>query len=154
MQIPVEGGEPELVPGGAFSDAPFAFQRIAVSSDGSSLAVSIWNKEHAETPQQKIAVIPLGAGQNPAVRLIDPNPNLSTWPIFSHDGKALLYSITENGVGNMWAQPIGGGAGRQITTFSSELIGGYQLTPDGKNLVLNLRHADSDVVLLRDTASQ
>jgi len=154
MQIPVEGGEPELVPGGAFSDAPFAFQRIAVSPDGSSLAVLIWKKEHAETPQQKIAVVPLGAGQNPAVRLIDPNPNLSTWPIFSHDGKALLYSITENGVGNMWAQPIGGGAGRQITTFSSELIGGYQLTPDGKNLVLNLRHADSDVVLLRDTTSQ
>jgi hypothetical protein len=54
----------------------------------------------------------------------------------------------------MWAQPIGGGAGRQITTFSSELIGGYQLTPDGKNLVLDLRHADSDVVLLQDTTSQ
>jgi serine/threonine protein kinase len=99
MQIPIEGGEPELVPGGAFSDAPFAFQRIAVSPDGSSLAVLIWKK-------------------------------------------------------NMWAQPIGGGAGRQITTFSSELIGGYQLTPDGKNLVLHRRHTDSDVVLLRDTTSQ
>jgi serine/threonine protein kinase/sugar lactone lactonase YvrE len=154
MAIPVEGGQPELVPGGAFSDAPFAFQNIAVSPNGSSLAVVILKKEHNETPQQKIAVIPLNAGSNSVARLIDPNPNLSNAPIFSHDGKSFLYSITENGVGNMWAQPISGGTGHQITTFSSELIGSYRLTHDGKNLVLHRRRADSDVVLLRDTTSQ
>ena len=153
MQLPVEGGTPELVPGGAFSDAPL-FQKIAVSPNGSSLAVVILKKEHNETPQQKIAVIPLSAGQNPTVRLIDPNPNLSQGPIFSHDGSTLLYSITENGVGNMWAQPISDSAGHQITTFSSELIGSYQLTHDGKNLILHRRHTESDVILLRDTTSR
>jgi len=111
-------------------------------------------KEHNETPQQKIGVIPLNAGSNSVARLIDPNPNLSNPPIFSHDGKSFLYSITENGVGNMWAKPISGDTGHQITTFSYELIGSYRLTPDGKNLVLHRRHTDSDVVLLRDTTSQ
>jgi hypothetical protein len=62
--------------------------------------------------------------------------------------------VTENGVGNLWAQPIKGGAGRQITNFSSELIGYYQLSRDGKSLFLHRRHIDSDIVLLRDTSVQ
>lgn len=106
-------------------------------SDWRGLAVVVSKKEPNETPQEKIALILLNAGTNSAVRLIDPDPRLSNRPIFSHDGKMLLYSITENGVSNLWAQPINGSPGHQMTNFFSELIGFYELTPDGKSLVLH-----------------
>ena len=156
MGVPVEGGKPEAVAGGEFADAPFAFQRISVSADGRSLAVGILQlaREHGQTPLQKIAIIPLNSGSSSAVRLISPDQKISEPPIFSHDGTSLLYSTAEKGVDNIWSQPINGGPGHQITTFSSEEIVFYQLTPDGKSMVLHRRRGNSDVVLLQDTSSK
>jgi eukaryotic-like serine/threonine-protein kinase len=153
MQVPVEGGTAKVVPGSAFADAPFSFQNIGVSPDGGSLAVVITRRQHGGTSEQKIALIPLNAGPNPAVRVIDPDPRISYPAIFAPDGKALTYAITENGVGNLWVQPISGGPGRQVTNFSSEQMGYYQFSGDGKSLLLQRRHMDSDIVLLRDTAA-
>jgi serine/threonine protein kinase len=154
-QVPVEGGTSETVPGSISMGASFLFQRLAISPDGRTLAVvaTLSQKEHPAEPKHKIALIPLKAGANPTVRLVDPDPRISDHAIFAHDGNTLLYAITENGVGNLWAQPIKGGLGHQITNFSSELIGYYQLSRDGKSLLLHRRHIESDIVLLRDTAA-
>jgi eukaryotic-like serine/threonine-protein kinase len=155
-QVLVEGGTPEAVPGSAISGASFSFQYLGISPDGRNLAVVLTalQREHHAEPQQKIALIPLNAGANVAVRFLDPDPRISDHAIFTQDGNTLIYAITENGVGNLWAQPIKGGLGRQVTNFSSEVIGHYQLSPDGKSLLLHRRHIDSDIVLLRDTAAQ
>ncbi len=69
------------------------------------------------------------------------------------DGKTLLYAVTQNGVGNLWAQPIERGPGHQMTNFSSDRIQYYQVTPGGKKLLLISYHNDSDVFLLRDTTA-
>jgi len=114
----------------------------------------ITRREHNGPPQQKIALIPLNQGPNPSVRLIDPDPRISDPPIFTPDGKNLLYAITENGIGNLWVQPVSDGRGHQITNFTSQQMGHYQFSPDGKNLLLHQRHTDRDIVLLRDTAVQ
>jgi Tol biopolymer transport system component len=125
-----------------------------VTPDGNALAVAILQlaRKYGETPQQKIALIPLNSGASAAVRLIIPDPRLSQAPIFSQDGKALLYSIAQSGIDNIWSQPLDGGTGHQITNFSSDEISFYELTPDGKNLVLHRRRLSSDVVLLQDTS--
>jgi eukaryotic-like serine/threonine-protein kinase len=157
MQVPVEGGTPVAVPGSTIASATFSFQYIGISPDGRTLAVVITlitRREHNAPPQQKIALIPVNEGPNPSVRLIDPDPRISYPPIFTPDGKNLLYAITENGIGNLWVQPVSDGRGHQITNFTSEQMGYYQLSPDGKSLLLHRRHTDRDIVLLRDTAVQ
>jgi hypothetical protein len=63
-------------------------------------------------------------------------------------------AISENGVSNLWAQPIEGGLGHQITDFSSESIGYYQVSRDGKSLLLHRRQIESDIVVLRDNARE
>jgi serine/threonine protein kinase len=155
-QVPVEGGTPEAVPGSSIQGTSFDFQRLGISPDGRTLAVvvTLLQREHHAEPQHKIALIPLNAGANPIVRFLDPDPRISDYAIFTQDGNTLVYAVTENGVGNLWAQTIDGGVGHQITNFSSELIGYYQLSRDGKNLLLHRRRVDSDIVLLRDTTSQ
>ncbi len=151
-RVSVEGGTPEAVPGGALAGKPFP--KFGISPDGRTLAVVMTMLEggrHAE-PQHKIALIPVDAGPNPSVRLVDADPRISTHAV-PIDTSTLLYAITENGVGNLWVQPIKGGPGHQITSFSSERIEHCELSPDGKSLFLSRYHRDSDIVLLRDTSA-
>ena len=71
---------------------------------------------------------------------------------FTPDGKAVAYSIRENGIDNLWLQPLDGSAGRQITAFDSEQIFNFRWSPDGRSLCILRGHTDSDVVLIRDSS--
>jgi hypothetical protein len=50
---------------------------------------------------QRVLTRPLDAAPQPQVRLIDPNPGTSDSPRFTPNEKALVYAITQNGVGNL-----------------------------------------------------
>lgn len=56
----------------------------------------------------------------------------------------------ENGLDNVWVQPLDGSAGHRITDFNSEQIWSFRLSPDGKSLGILRGHFDSDVVLLQE----
>ena len=70
---------------------------------------------------------------------------------FTPDGKSVAYVGRENGVDNVWLQPLDGSAGHAITDFKSEQIWAFSLSPDGKSLAVLRGHWDSDVVLLQET---
>jgi Tol biopolymer transport system component len=63
----------------------------------------------------------------------------------------VAYALRENGVDNLWVQPLDGSAGHSITDFKSEQIWSFSLSPDGKNLAVLRGHYDSDVVLLQES---
>jgi Tol biopolymer transport system component len=69
---------------------------------------------------------------------------------FSRDGKGVVYPVRENGVDNLWLQPLDGSKGKQLTNFSSEHIFDFHWSFDGKQLALVRGHTDADVVLIRD----
>jgi hypothetical protein len=56
-------------------------------------------------------------------------------------------------VDNLWTQPLEGLAGRQITSFTSEQVVGFHWSPDGRSVGILRGHTDSDVVLIRESAS-
>src|SRR5258706_4664765 len=68
------------------------------------------------------------------------------------DGEAVAYPIRENGVDNLWVQPLDGSRGRQITSFDSEQILNFRWSPDGRSLCILRGHTDSDVVLIRESS--
>jgi Tol biopolymer transport system component len=72
---------------------------------------------------------------------------------FAPDGKAVAHSVVENGVGNIWAQPLDGSKGHWLTTFTSDRIRSLQFSPDGKTLGVVRSQVVSDVVLLRDSST-
>jgi Tol biopolymer transport system component/DNA-binding winged helix-turn-helix (wHTH) protein len=63
------------------------------------------------------------------------------------DGKAFLYPVSHRGVTNLWMQTIEGGEPKQITNFTSDLILSFDVSRDGKQLVLSRGTTSSDVVL-------
>jgi len=83
--------------------------------------------------------------------MFDANPRISKGVEFTPDEKSVAYPVKENGVDNVWVQPVDGGPGRQITHFKSEQILSFHWSPDGKKLGILRGHTDSDVVLLQES---
>ena len=69
---------------------------------------------------------------------------------FTPDGKSVGYIVRDQGVDNIFVQPLDGSPGHQITNFTSEHIAEFQWSPDGKVLAVARAQNNSDVVLLRE----
>jgi serine/threonine protein kinase len=157
-RVSIDGGKPENVPGvdvpGGIVGSPY----FDISPDGKTLAflATISPRPGAET-QQKIVLLALDGGPQPSRRILEPNPLMSKPPAFSPDGKSVMYGIRENGVENLWLQPIDGagpgGGGRRLTNFNADEIRWYGYSPDGKTLAVLRNHSESDVVLLRESSA-
>jgi len=59
--------------------------------------------------------------------------------------------IGVGGISNIWSQPIDGSAPRQLTNFKSDLIFAFDLSRDGKQIVLSRGNISNDVVLIADS---
>jgi Tol biopolymer transport system component len=152
FRVSIDGGKPETVPGttipGAFVVAPSA----GTSPDGKILPFFSESATNL-TSRVELQLLDLDGGANPPRRTLQPNPGVSGLAKFTPDGKALAYPITENGVMNLWIQPLDGSKGRQITNFKSGALARFSWSPDGKSLYLLRVATNSDVVLFRESAA-
>jgi serine/threonine protein kinase len=150
-RVPLDGsGKAEPIPGSSVAGGFLTGRGMGISPDGKTLTygVEIINPDGV-TGTNKIALLDLATLSSP--RFLQANPRISKGVQFTPDGKAVAYPIAENGVDNVWIQPIDGTPGRQITHFSSEQIYAFHWSPDGKNLGILRGHTDSDVVLLQES---
>jgi eukaryotic-like serine/threonine-protein kinase len=157
-RVPLDGApdgsfKAEPVPATAVAHGFHAGRGMGISPNGRTLAymIELVNPE-TQNGIQKIALLDLESMAAP--RLIDPHVHISAGPQFTRDGKAIAYPVRENGVDNLWVQPLDGSAGRQITKFDSEQILSFAWSPDGKTLGILRGHTDSDVVLLQESKPQ
>ncbi len=134
-KVPIEGGDPVRV-----NKAPHALY-FAVSPDGKMIA----NDYDNEAGGLGVEATPLD-GSTPPKRLDIPMGAIR----WSADSRSILYIKNEGGVSNIWSQPISGEPPKQITHFNSEVIRSFDLSRDGKHLVMNRGTANRDVVLIRD----
>src|SRR5579859_4328392 len=154
MRVPIEGGKSELVPG---LTIPNSFGQESLNVFGNTLAVvADINETATSTARVDLATLSLDNNSATPLRLqrLDPrfatlhsmNPRVQPLP----GANAVVYPITENGVENLWVQPLDGSPGHQLTHFTSESITDYHFSPDGKILAVVHEHDTSDVVLLRE----
>jgi Tol biopolymer transport system component len=96
----------------------------------------------------KYAVIPSGGG--PPVKLFgSPDPNRQRMVRWMPDNQGLLYVDTHDGATNVWLQPLNGTDAKALTNYESDRILDFDLSPDGKQLVITRGTTVSDVVLIR-----
>ena len=139
-RVPIEGGASQSI-----SKLPIDDSQLDVSPDGRVAAFG--TLEHTGGHKERLAIVDTASGQ---ARLLDFDHNRWGLLRFSPDGKAVVYPARENGVDNLWLQPIDGSKGRQLTNFTSERIYDFHWSFDGKQLAIVRGHTDSDVVLIRD----
>jgi len=140
-KVPIDGGTSQSVaelPMEGFFD---------ISPDGASAVFAVI--DHAAGHKENAAIVATDTGQTR--KLVEfQRPRLTQMIRFSRDGKSLIYVVRDNGVDNLWQQPLDGSAGKLLTSFKAERIWDFRWSEDGSKLALVRGHTDSDVVLMRD----
>jgi eukaryotic-like serine/threonine-protein kinase len=152
MRVPIDGGAVQKV-----SDLPAPY-RFDISADSTTaLFVTV---SHAAGHREMLVEVAVDNGQVKR-EIAMQKPHVGRVQ-YSPDGKALEYVVRENGVDNIWRQPLdvsshdganeNAAPGKWETAFKSEHISGFQWSGDGRKLALVRGHTDSDVVLIKDQA--
>ena len=153
MRVPVDGGKAEPVTGAAVANQ-FAIDGVtSIAPDGKSLTYIVEVADPV-THAASSKLITLGLdGNAPATpRLVDLDPRFTANLARPVPGRnAIAYVMTLDGVSNLWAQPLDGGAVSQLTHFPTDTISWFEWSPDGKSLAVSRRHDGADVVLLKQT---
>src|SRR5271170_3960235 len=104
MRVPIDGGSAQKM-----GDLPFG-ETFDISPDGSTIAFA--TVDHAAGHEGRLALVTADTGKVRQSLKFERNPGASIR--FSHDGKAVVYTVHENGVENLWAQPLDGSPGKQL----------------------------------------
>ncbi|HEX4067804.1 MAG TPA: protein kinase [Acidobacteriaceae bacterium] len=146
LRVSIDGGKSEIVPGTVVPNVGLSAALAAVSSDGKQLVFF----SDSSFLHKQLQIVNLASGPNLTRLTLRPDPRVSGAVVFTPDGKAVAYPIRENGVSNVWVQPLDGSPGRQITNFKSGEFHTFGWSPDGKSLALIREIVQSDIVLLRE----
>jgi Tol biopolymer transport system component len=139
-KVPMEGGNPVRL-----NDAEFD-ENISptISPDGKMIAYSY--EDPSANPPRGVAIMAFEGGP-PTKRFDIPQSRGFRW---TADGRSFLYEKNEGGVSDLWSQPIAGGTPKQITHFNSEEITDFDLSRDGKRLVMSRVTSQQYMLLIRD----
>jgi serine/threonine protein kinase/Tol biopolymer transport system component len=139
MKMLSEGGEPTQVLGENVSFPAF-------SPDGKTIAVT------GRAVGWGIALVSFDGGK--IIAKFDARPESDGKKInlqWTPDGRAINYVALNNGVSNIWRQPIDGGPPVQVTKFETGRIFNFAYSADGKQLALSRGTLNSDVVLIKNS---
>jgi serine/threonine protein kinase/sugar lactone lactonase YvrE len=146
MRVPFTGGKAEIFGDIAPFSTPLDDGSLDITPDGRMLVTLALGNE-------KVQARVFDESRGKTLQVLDLDPRLNPYTVrFTPDGRGIVYPIRVNGVDNLWEQPLAGGAGHQISYFTSEQISDFHWSPDGKRLALIRGHTDSDVVVLRDSS--
>jgi Tol biopolymer transport system component len=147
MKVNIDGGKPEKI-----SDSVVA-STLDISPDGKvATFVTLPDPANSDAAnsEDRLALVATDSVQG-AKLLAFQKPRTSVGPRFSRDGKAIIYAFRENGIDNLWLQPLDNSSGKRITDFNSEQIYGFRWSFDGSTLGLIRGHTDSNVALIRES---
>lgn len=159
-RVPLEGGQSEPVPASDVKGMYGFAAGEAISPDGTRLIFNadISPPDSPQTPVSKLAIVALDSSSQSSPLLLQPDPRIAAGGgtgftnamTFTPDRKSAAYIVRDQGVDNIFVQPLDGSPGHQITNFTSQQIAEFQWSPDGSTLAVARAQNISDVVLLRE----
>jgi eukaryotic-like serine/threonine-protein kinase len=157
-RVPIEGGPSEPVPEADVQGMYGMGAGQVISPDGKRLIFNADINDAKNEAVSKLAFVTLASGSQSAPVLLQPDPRIATGAgngftnvmTFTPDGKFLAYIVRDQGVDNIFVQPLDGSSGHQITNFTTEQIAEFGWSPDGKTLAVARVQRTSDVVLLQE----
>jgi serine/threonine protein kinase len=142
-RVSVDGGTPMQL-----SEALLTCGCVNVSPDGKYLAF-----QTQPTTGGAVVIKILDFETLQPVKTIERDPRAGGEIRYTSDGKTIGYPIRDHGLYALWVSPVDGSPGRRVTEFETDRIEDFHWSSDNKTLGLLRTHNDSDVVLLRQTAS-
>ena len=139
-KVPMTGGTPEQLTDKSSSWA-------AVSPDGKLIALRYFDEQ---AKANKIAVLPFGGGE--PIKTFDISFNFRDVGLgWTSDSRSIIYADARDNADNIWSLPLDSGPAKQLTNFKSGLIFAFEMSREGKQIVLSRGSQMNDVILLRDS---
>jgi serine/threonine protein kinase/dipeptidyl aminopeptidase/acylaminoacyl peptidase len=138
-KVAIDGGKPvQLTKAGDTNST-------SVSPDGKWIACV-----YAADPQKAsgLGILPFAGGKPVKTFQVPPASVSARDFAWMPDGRSILYIVQKGGVSNLMAQPIDGGAPKQVTHYDSGHIFSFDISRGGQ-LALARGSQSSDVVLIR-----
>jgi Tol biopolymer transport system component len=120
----------------------------AVSPDGQSLLCRLRSTQPG-VPLWRTTVYPIDR-RNPPRYYDVPRHGGTPMLAWHPDRRGFVFVDYLGGVANLWYQQLAGGEPRQLTTFDSGQIYGFDVSPDGRRFVISRGERINDVVMIRD----
>jgi Tol biopolymer transport system component len=139
-RVPLDGGTPQPI-----SDLPISDSQFDLSPDAKLAAFA--TLQHSGEHKEMLALVDTETKSARMLNFERPRFGLLR---FARDGKAVVYPVRENGVDNLWLQPLDGSKGKQLTDFTAEHIYDFHWSFDGKQIAMVRGHTDADVVMIRE----
>lgn len=153
-RVAADGGPEETVAGSEFKNGFVNGPGVNFSPDGKLLAsVATLTNPATQEPSHPLALINVESKDASSTRFLKAHENVTFPAGFTPDGKGVAYRFIENGVENIWEQPLDGGAGHQLTHFRTDRIRFFKWSPDGKALAVVRTKIEANVVLLHDAGA-
>jgi len=151
-RISLPGGSPVLL-----SKPGEVLLSQAYSHDGKTIAYASFRKSEGGEGPVASSIVLMDAATHQQLRSIPVSsalPNIGINALtFAPDDSGLYFFNTPGSASNIWFQPLDGGAPKQVTQFTSDLISSFGWSPDGKTFAVSRQHQTWDGVLIRDLAS-
>jgi Tol biopolymer transport system component len=136
-KVSIDGGAPAQLTG---DDKPAASP--AISPDGKLISYIVSNEQN----KPALNIIPFeGVG---IIKTIEMPSTYRLHHIWAADGRAVIYRNRIRDVSNIWKQPLDGSSPIQMTDFKSNGVSWFDLSRDGKHLVLSRGAESSEIVLI------
>jgi len=140
-KIPIEGGAPIQL-------TDYHSIEPSFSPDGKLISCILPKSSKVE--RGSLAIVPADGGPPSRTFQVVQFAHYYVTPRWSLDGQSVVYTEKQNGVGNLWKQPLAGGPPQRLTDFKTDLISNFAFSRDGKNIVLARGPKGAYVVLIRD----
>jgi serine/threonine protein kinase/Tol biopolymer transport system component len=137
MKVSSEGGP-------AVQLTDYTSSMPSVSPDGKWIACLY---APSQNQPASLAIVPFAGGQ-PAKVFPLPSSGGGPHP-WTPDGRAISFTNSVNGVGNIWKQPVAGGPPTPVTHFTSDKIFWFDWSRDGR-LALSRGTESTDAVLIKN----
>jgi eukaryotic-like serine/threonine-protein kinase len=134
-KVPIDGGESTRVAN--------EFWTSSISPDGTEVA----SYNTPTGPDARIYTVLISMADGRQTRIAE-TPAEGQQFVWSPDGKTLRYVQVDKGAGNIWEQPVSGGAPRRVSSFSSQQIFSFAWSRIGKKLAMARGQTRTDVVLI------
>jgi eukaryotic-like serine/threonine-protein kinase len=134
-KVPIDGGESTRVANELWTSS--------ISPDGTEVA----SYTTPTGPDARIYTVLISMADGRQTRIAE-TPAEGPQFVWSPDGETLRYVQVDKGAGNIWEQPVSGGAPRRVSSFSSQQIFSFAWSRIGKKLAMARGQTRSDVVLI------
>jgi serine/threonine protein kinase len=143
-RVSVDGGTPTPI-----SDDALACGCINYSPDGKYIAY-----QAEARGGEKVVIQILDAESFKTIRTLERHAGARGEIRYSRDGKYIGYPFREKGLYALYASPVDGSPGHVVTPFGPDPIIDFHWSPKNDRLGFIRLHNDSDVILLKQTASK